>query len=102
MACELNVGSRPVSPNTSRWLTTVTPPCSVSSQAGTWLSVTRKMRRTHGAKQCSARIEYRSSSRDANRELLAVWAFTPVTQSFSPRARALRSSQAGSEPSTQV
>jgi hypothetical protein len=49
MACELNVGSRPVSPNTSRWLTTVTSGRSVSSQAGTWLSVTRKIRRIQGA-----------------------------------------------------
>jgi hypothetical protein len=49
IACELNVGSRPVSPNTSRWLTTVTSGRSVSSQAGTWLSVTRKIRRTQGA-----------------------------------------------------
>jgi hypothetical protein len=57
MACELNVGRVPVSPKISLWLTTVIRGCVVSSQAGTWSSVTRKMCRIQGAKQCSARSE---------------------------------------------
>ena len=34
-----------------------------SSQLGSWLSVIRKIRRSQGAKLCSERSEYRSSSR---------------------------------------
>ena len=35
MACELKVGSWPVSPNISRWRTTRTVGCSTSSHGGT-------------------------------------------------------------------
>nr|BFE72878.1 hypothetical protein GCM10020092_061790 [Actinoplanes digitatis] len=101
IACELKVGSAPVPPNSSRWLTTVMRGPESSSQGGIWSSVTRKIRRIQGANAAIERSEYRSSSRLMNRDWLVAMMLICWWPSAA-RAAFLRRSQSGSPPSTQV
>ena len=101
MACELNVGSRPRSPKSSRWLSTVMPRV-VGVQPRRDLVVGDQVDvPTQSAYMSSERSEYFSSSRDWKRLLLAAVAWSGPRPA-AIRACDLRSSQAGSLPSTHV